>query len=155
MQNILIPILVVLVGWLIHIRYKEVCQKREKFNKEYSKFDGPLFRFVNALQDKKISLNACLITEFNGHKFAKEIFINNLRGRQLNKFNQKWAEYEEEYYQIKDLGVLGAAAAIAPSPEALASASHLDSEKWELERKRKICGIITELLKISKRKIWL
>jgi hypothetical protein len=51
--------------------------------------------------------------------------------------------------------VNGVAAAIAPSPEALASASHLDAEKWELERKRKICGIITELLKISKRKIWL
>jgi len=155
MQYILIPILVVLVGCFIHIRYKEVCQKREKIDKEYSNFADPLLHFVNAIQDEEISLNASFLAEFNRHKFSKEIFINNLSGRRLNRFNQKWAEYEEEYYQVKNLGVFGVTAAIAPSQEALENATHLDAKKWELDRKRKIHGIITELLKISKRKIWL
>jgi len=152
MENILIPLLVVLVGWLVRIRYKEICQKREEFDKEYSNFAAPLFYFINAIQDEKISLNASLLSEFNEHKFAKEIFIDSLSGGRLNSFNQKWAEYEEEYYQVKDLGIL---VAIAPSQEALGNATHLDAEKWEVERKRKIHAIITELLKISKRKIWL
>jgi len=52
MQNvILIPVFCVLIGWLIHIRYKEVCQKREKFNEEYAKFSTPLLHFLNAIQD--------------------------------------------------------------------------------------------------------
>ena len=39
MQNIiLVPILCVLIGWLIHIRYKEVCNKRDHFRKEHSGF---------------------------------------------------------------------------------------------------------------------
>ena len=155
MENILIPILVVLVGWLIHIRYKEVCRKREEFDKKYSEFAAPLLNFVNAIQDERISLNLSLLAEFNDHKCAKEIFINNLSGRRLKSFNQKWVEYEEEYAQVKDLGVLGVAAAIPPSEEALAKATHLDAEKWEIERKRKIHSIVTELLKISKKKIWL
>ena len=155
MENILIPILVVLVGWLIHIRYKEVCRKREEFDKEYSKFAAPFLHFINAIQDEQISLNASLLAEFNEHKCAKEIFMNNLSGRRLNNFTQKWAEYEDEYYQVKDLGIFGVAAAIAPSQEALAKATHLDAENWEIERKRKIHSTITELLKISKRKIWL
>ncbi|HDH88414.1 MAG TPA: hypothetical protein ENF36_10355, partial [Desulfobacteraceae bacterium] len=129
MQNILIPILVVLVGWLIHIRYKEVCQKRKNFDKEYSKFAAALFHFINAIQDEKISLNASLLEEFNEHKVAKELFTNNLSGRRLNRFNKKWTEYEKEYYQVKNLGVFGVTAAIAPSQEALAKATHLDAEK--------------------------
>ena len=39
MQYIIqVSILCVLIGWLIHIRYKEVCDKRECFPKEYYGF---------------------------------------------------------------------------------------------------------------------
>ncbi|OGW16417.1 MAG: hypothetical protein A3G93_04330 [Nitrospinae bacterium RIFCSPLOWO2_12_FULL_45_22] len=97
MQNIiLIPILCVLIGWLIHIRYKEVCQKRENFDKEYAKFADPLLHFLNTLQDKGVSLNYSLLTEFKNHRAMKEIFAKNLSGRCLDRFNQKWAEYEKD-----------------------------------------------------------
>ncbi len=155
MQNIvLIPILCVLIGWLIHIRYKEVCQKRENFDKEYSKFSAPLLHFINAIQDKKISLNASLLSEFDSHKSAKDIFLHNLKGRRLDRFNQKWAEYEKQYQEVAGRGVFGIGAAIAPSLEALQGATPDDPPKWEADRKQKIHTIITVLLEISKVKIW-
>jgi hypothetical protein len=70
-------------------------------------------------------------------------------------FNKKWAEYEDEYNQVKDLGVTGVVVAIAPSLEALHGAGPDDPKKWETDRKQKIHSIITELLKIAKAKIWL
>lgn len=152
---ILIPILCVLIGWLIRIRYKEVCQKREDISKEYAKFADPLLHFINAIQDKKISLNASLLSEFDSHKTAKDIFVQNLKGRRLDRFNQKWSEYEDEYNQVSNLGIFGITTAIAPSQEALAHATTGDAANWEADRKKRIHYIITELLKISKVRIWL
>lgn len=155
LRPIFIVILPVLITAYITIRYTETKKRREKFGEEYSNFRGIFIYFINALKSESVSLNYTILTEFKAHQGAKDIFIHNLRGPRLKRFNKKWAEYEAEYYKVKDLGVFGVAAAIAPSQEALANATHLDAKKWELERKRKIHDIITELLKISKREIWL
>ena len=155
MNAILVSILIALVVALIGIRYKEVSQKRTKFDAEYSKFSDPLHHFLNAIHDNAVSLNNFLLTEFNNHKSVKEFFVKNLRGRRLKRFNQKWAEYEDEYNQVKDLGVTGPVVAIAPSLEALHGAGLDDAKKWETDRKQKIHSIIAELLKIAKAKIWL
>lgn len=155
MENIAIPILVVLVGGFLTIRYKEVCKKREKCDKEYSDFKSTFLNFIKCLEEPEISLNTMILSEFPIHNDARRKFIHNIKGSRLNRFNKKWAEYEEEYNQVKNLGVFGIAAAIAPSHEALINATHLDAEHWELARKKKIHRIITQLLKISKRNIWL
>lgn len=156
MQNIiLVPILCVLIGWLIHIRYKEVCNKRDHFRKEHSGFTNSFLEFVESLESETISLNTSILSEFQQHRRAKDAFIHNLNGLRLKRFNKQWVEYEEEYNSVADQGVFGRFAAFAPSQEALEKATHLDAQQWELERKKKIHAIITELIEMSKKKIWL
>ena len=156
MQNIiLVPILCVLIGCLIHIRYKEVCNKRERFRKEHSGFTNSFFDFIECLKSETISLNPSILSEFPQHKRARNAFIDNLKGLRRKRFNKKWAEYEKKYNTVANQGVFGRLAAFAPSQEALEKATHLDAEQWELDRKKKIHRIITQLLKISKRNFWL
>lgn len=106
------------------------------------------------MEDNGTSLNYILLTEFKGHLAAKNIFIRNLKGKRLERFNQKWAQYEEQYQEVNGLGVFGVGAAIAPNLEALHGAGPDDPKKWEADRKQKIHSIITELLEIAKIKIW-
>ena len=155
MQNIiLIPILCVLVGWFIHIRYKEVSRKRTKSDQEYSNFAEPLSHFITSIQDKKVHLNYALSTEFENHRLLKDIFIMNLRGHRLRRFNEKWAQYEEHYQEVAKHGAFGIGAAIAPSLEALQGATPDDPPNWEAAKKKEVHSIISELLKIAKVKIW-
>ena len=153
-NKILIPILCVLIAWFIRIRYKEVSDKRAKFAKEHSDFADTFLEFIECLNSKDIALNPEIRSGFPQHKRAKDAFIHNLKGSCLDRFNKKWTEYEYEYNQVNDLGVFGIVAAIAPSSEALAHATPDDPSKWEADRKQKIHTIITELLEISKVKIW-
>ena len=155
LKPILIVILPVLIIAYITIRYTETKKKREKYNEEYSNFRGVFLDFINALKSESVSLNYAILTEFEVHQGAKDIFIHNLKGFRLKRFNEKWAEYEREYYKIKDLGIFGVAAAIAPDAESLRKATSLDAQQWEFERKANIHRIVTEVLEISKRKIWL
>ena len=155
MQNIiLLPILCVLIGWLIHIRYKEVNQKRAKFAIEYSSFTNNFLGFIEDLENKTVSLNASILSEFPQHSRAKNAFVHNMRGFRLKRFNEKWAEYEKEYNTVNNQGIFTRFAAFAPSQEALEKATHLDAEQWEIDRKENIHHIITQLLEISERNIW-
>lgn len=154
MGNYLIPILVVLIGAFITIRYSEIKRKREKFDKEYSEFKNSFFPFINTLENIEINLNVALLSDFPIHNDAKRKFVHNLAGTRLDRFNEKWAEYEEEYYKVKDLGLFGIAAAIAPDEVALSNATPLDAQQWEFDRKKHIHKIIHELFEISKIKIW-
>ena len=154
METIIITILIALVGWFVTIRYKEVSQKRVKFNEEYFKFSEPLLHFAVGIQDKKVALNYALSTTFKTHRLLKDVFIRNLKGKRLKKFNEKWTQYEEQYQEVNSLGVFGIGAAIPPNLEALHKAGPDDPPKWEADRKQKIHSIITELLKIAKIKIW-
>ncbi len=154
MEKIIVSAFGILLAAFIAERFYAIHKKRAKFDKEYSKVSEPLLHFLNTMQDKRASLNYLLLTEFKGHRAAKNIFIRNLKGRCLYRFNKKWAEYEVEYNQVNDLGVFGIGAAIAPSPEALGHATSDDAANWEIDRKQKIHQIITELLEISKVTIW-
>jgi len=158
MEIIAIPILVVLVGSFITIRYKETMKKRDKFDEEYSKFSKPLLHFIEGIKDSRVDLNSSFLTEFRGQKLLKDVFIRNLKRKRLNRFNQKWAEYEAEYNQVKGNGVHLIGAAIAPSQEALENAIRSRDRnaprKWEADRKQNIHNIISELLEIAKIKIW-
>ncbi len=147
---ILIPILCILIAGFITIRYKEVSYRRERFDNEYSEFSKQFFDFKDVLESDTISLNAYLLSEFGRHKRAKDIFIHNLKGGSLKRFNKKWAQYENENNQIKQFGVFAAVTAIPPE-----NTGTDDPAQWEHERKIKIHRIIQELLKIAKIKIWL
>jgi len=50
MENAVISILVLLVGWFIHIRYQEVSKKRERFDTEYTAFKNEFFDFKDVLE---------------------------------------------------------------------------------------------------------
>jgi len=154
MEKIIVSAFGILLTAFIAERFYTVHKKRTNFDKEYSKFSEPLLNFLNTMQDNGASLNYLLLTEFKGHRASKNIFISNLKGRYLDSFNKKWAEYEEQYQEVAGGGVFGIGAAIAPSLEALQGATPDDPPKWEADRKQKIHAIITELLEISKPKIW-
>ena len=154
-ETIAIPILVALVSGFIAIRYKEISQKREKFNNEYSDFTDSFLEFIECLESKTIGLNSSILSEFLQHRRAKDVFIHNLKGLRRWRFNKKWAEYEEEYNEVADRDVFTRYAAIAPNREALEKATSLDAEQWEIDRKKKIHRILNQLFKISKRNIWL
>jgi hypothetical protein len=66
-------------------------------------------------------------------------------------------QYEEKYYQVKNLGPLGIAVAIAPDHFELEKAKNNPHvmEKWEADRRKELHGIILNLIKISEKKGWL
>ena len=154
MGKIIISAFGILLAAFIAERFYTIHKKREKFDKEYTKFSEPLLNFAVGIQDKKVTLNYALSTEFKNHRLLKDVFISNLKGKRLRRFNEKWAEYEEHYKEVANRGVFGIGAAIAPSPEALANATPDDPPKWEADRKTEVHSIITELLEIAKIKIW-
>jgi len=153
-MEIIIPVFVILFSAFIAERFYAVHKKREKFDQEYSKFSEPLLHFLNAIEDNGTSLNYILRTGYKSHLAAKNIFIRNLKGKRLERFNQKWAQYEEKYQEVNGLGACSVGVAIPPNLEALHRVGPDDPKKWEADRKRKIHSIITELLKIAKIKIW-
>lgn len=154
MEKVIVSVFGVLLAAFIGERFYTVHKKRDQFDQEYTNFTEPLLHFLNVIQDKGTSLNYLLLTEFKGHLAAKSIFIRNLKGKRLERFNQKWAQYEDHYKQVSDLGVLGIGAAIAPNLAALQGAGPDDASEWETDRKNDIHAIITELLEIAKARIW-
>ena len=80
--------------------------------------------------------------------------MQHLTGRRKRDFMQKWQEYEEKYYQVKNLGVLGMCMAIAPSVEELekAKSSPHVMDQWELDRSKELHKIVHDLLQIAKKK---
>jgi hypothetical protein len=155
MNSTIIPILAVFLAGLITIRYQEVSKKREKFDKEYSEFADAFLDFFKTLESSTANLNYSIITEYPIHIEARKRFIHNLKGSRLNSFNKKWGEYTEHYNTVNDLGPLGVTISIAPSNKELQNATHLDAPRWESDRKNKIHVLISDLLVISKIKIWL
>ncbi|MRR06534.1 MAG: hypothetical protein EG828_06245 [Deltaproteobacteria bacterium] len=80
--------------------------------------------------------------------------MQHLNGRRKRDFMQKWQEYEEKYYQVKNLGVFGICAAIAPNVEELekAKSSPYVMDQWELDRRKELHQIVHDLLQIAKKK---
>ena len=154
MEKIIISAFGILLTAFIAERFYTIHKKREIFNREYAKFSEPLLNFTIGIQDKKVNLNCALSAEFKNHRLLEDVFIRNLKGKRLRRFNEKWAEYEKHYNEIANCGVFGIGAAIAPSSEALANATPDDPPKWEADRKNEVHSIITELLEIAKMKIW-
>lgn len=155
MDSTIIPILAILIAGFITIRYKEASKKREKLDKEYSEFSDAFLDFFKTLESSTANLNYSIVTEYPRHIEARRRFIHNLKGSRLNSFNKKWGEYTEHYNTVNNLGPLGVTISIAPSNEELQNATHLDAPRWENDRKNEIHEIISELLIISKFKIWL
>lgn len=154
-KKIFIPIVVALISALITIHYKETRIKRQRFEKEYAAFRNIIFPVIGMLEQGS-HLNTILLSEFPVHEEAKRNFINNLRGIRRKRFKKKWDAYENKYYEIKNLGLSGAFAAIAPNTEALNSnPPHSVVQGWEDARKEQLIKIICSILEISKRNWWL
>jgi hypothetical protein len=153
-MEIMIAAFGIFLSAFIAERFYSLHKKQEKFDQEYAKFSEPLLYFLNVVETNKSSLNYILLTEFKGHLAAKNIFVINLKGKRLERFNQIWMQYEKQYQEVNEFGVFGVGAAIAPNLEALNGAGPNDPEKWEADRKQRIHSIITELLEIAKSRIW-
>jgi hypothetical protein len=149
-MEIMIAAFGILLSAFIAERFYTLHKKQEKSDQEYTKFSEPLLHFLNVIETNNSSLNYILLAEFKGHLDAKNIFVRNLKGKRLERFNQIWAQYEKQYQEVNELGVFGVGAAIAPNLEALHGAGPNDPEKWEADRKQRIHTIITELVTIQR-----
>ena len=138
--------------YLSHL-LKVSTEKHQKFLSDAALCRAAFVEFIECLESETINLNLSILSEFPQHRRAKNVFIDNLRCLRLYRFNKKWAKYEKEYNTVANQDVFGRLAAFAPNQEALEKGTHLNAEQWELDRKKKIHSIITQLLKISKRNI--
>lgn len=158
MEGFAIPLLSVvsaLTVALIAIRHQETTKKRDKFAAEYLEFKEAFTELVKCLEGGS-SLNVGLLQEYPIHCDARRKFIHNLKGCRLNRFTKKWTEYEEHYKEVECRGPFGIPCAIAPSYEALHSnPSPKEVRQWEVDRKNEVHKVITELLEISNKKIWI
>ncbi|BEH09083.1 MULTISPECIES: hypothetical protein [Geobacter] len=152
---------IAIVGYLGGKLIETVIQRqrddRQEFRTAYAKFAETFSFYLQQLETGETTLNILIVSEFPKHDLARRDFIRYLQGSRKRKFHRKWLEYEEKYYQVKNLGVLGACVAIAPSTEDLekAKCSPEMMEKWELDRRKELHRIIHGLLQIAEKQSWL
>ena len=94
--------------------------------------------------------------EFPKHDLVMRDFIRYLGNHSRRRFISEWNKYEVKYYEVKNLGVFGLVAAIAPNIEVLNNVkSPIEMERWEFDRRKELHKIITSLFNIAKNKGWL
>lgn len=152
-----VAILGYLGGKLIEIFIQRQRDDRQEFKTAYAKFAESFSFYLQQLETGETTLNVLIVSEFPKHDLARRDFIRLLSRSRKKQFGHKWMQYEEKYYQVKNLGVLGMCVAIAPNEFELekAKCSPDEMEKWELDRRRELHKIILDLLKISEKKGWL
>lgn len=152
-----VAILGYLGGKLIEIYVQRQRDDRQEFRTAYAKFAERFSFFLQQLETGETSLNVLILSEFPKHDLARRDFIRLLSESRKKQFDYKWMQYEEKYYQLKELGVFGMCTAIAPSEFELGKAkcSPVEMDKWELDRRRELHKTIHELLKIAEKKGWL
>jgi len=153
--GISIPILSVL-GYLVH---KYISHRLEvsrdnatAFRSAYGIFRKAFSHTIQQLETGDTTLNLLILGDFLEHDLAMKDFIHNLRGFRKTRFLEKWEEYENKYYEIKNLGVLGFTTAIAPTIEELNNYTPRDMERWEHNRSKELYKLIHDLLSISSKK---
>ena len=152
--KILIAPLGYIIGKVIEIIIYRFNTNWQGFRTAYSKFAEAFTSFLQQLDIGDDTLNALILIEFPKHDLARRDFIRHLKGSRKRKFNQKWLQYEEKYYQIKQFGAMGIVMSFAPNVEAMrkARSSPQDKIKWEADRRKELYNIISDLLKIAERK---
>jgi len=158
--GISIPVVAIigyLGGKLIEIFVQRQRDDRQEFRTAYAKFAESFSFYLQQLETGETTLNVLIVSEFPKHDLARRDFIRLLSKSRKKQFDHKWMQYEEKYYQVKNLGVLGMCVAIAPNEFELVQAkcSPIEMEKWELDRRRELHKLIHELLKIAEKKGWL
>ena len=144
-------------GKLIETAIQRQRDDRQEVRTAYAKFAETFSFYLQQLEAGETTLNILIVSEFPKHDLARRDFVRHLTGSRKSKFHHKWLEYEEKYYQVKNLGVLGMCIAIAPNAEELemARCSPEVMDKWELDRRRELHEIIHDLLQIAEMKSWL
>jgi hypothetical protein len=126
--------------------------RNQEYKTAYLKFAGIFTEYLQALENRKLTLNCLIVDEFPKHDLARRDFVRYLRGSRKRKFAEQWMQYKEKYDQVKNLGMMYMAIAIAPSGVDLKKVrpSPQQITQWEVDRRKEIYKIIDELLKIAK-----
>jgi hypothetical protein len=150
----LIAILGYVAGKVIEVLVVRRRDNRQEFRSAYVKFAETFTDYFQALDNIEITLNTLIVGEFSKHDLAMRNFLRFLDGRRKKKFLRKWYEYEQKYYQIKQLGPMGMAVAIAPSDVDINKVGHKPEEmiRWDVNRRKELYKIINELLQIADKK---
>jgi len=125
--------------------------RKQEYRTAYAKFAETFTPYLQDLEMGQSTLNVLIVGEFPKHDLARRDFIRHL-GRRKKKFHRKWLEYEEKYYEVQRLGTMGMAVALAPPSFDLARTrpSPEDMIQWELDRRRELHKIVSELFHIAK-----
>ncbi len=144
-------------GKLIETIIQRQRDDRQESRTAYAKFAETFSFYLQQLETGETTLNILIVGEFPKHDLARRDFIRHLRGSRKRKFHHKWLEYEEKYYQVKNLGVLGMCMAIAPNVEELekAKCSPELMDKWEYDRRKELHKNVHDLLQIAEKQSWL
>ncbi|MBA4313159.1 MAG: hypothetical protein C0417_11080 [Chlorobiaceae bacterium] len=123
---------------------------RQEYRTSYAKFAESFSSFLQQLEMGPATLNLLIVEDFPKHDLARRDFERYLSRRTKGRFYRKWLEYEEKYYQVKQLGIMGMAVALAPPGFDLRTSRPTpeDMIQWEFDRKKELRGIIHELLEI-------
>ena len=142
-------------GKLIETIIQRQRDDGQEFRTAYAKFSETFSFYLQQLETGGTTLNILIVSEFLKHDLARRDFIRYLRGSRKRKFHHKWLEYEEKYYQVKNLGPIGMCIAIAPDTEELGKCTPELMDKWEYDRSKELFIIVHDLLKIAEKQSWL
>jgi len=144
-------------GKLIESEFQRRRDDRQEFKTAYAKFAETFSFYLQQLETGETTLNILIVSEFPRHDIARRDFIGYLGDSRKREFNHKWLQYEEKYYEVKNLGVLGMCMALAPNEEELEKAKCSPDlmNKWEVDRRKELHKIILAMLHIAKKKSWL
>ncbi len=137
---------------LFQLLIDQYRSRSQEYRTAYAKFAETFTPYLQDLEMGESTLNVLIVGEFPKHDLARRDFIRHLGRRSKRKFDYKWLEYEQKYYEVKQLGVIGMAVALAPPGYDLVKNRPMpdDMIKWELNRRQALHNIITELLHITK-----
>lgn len=144
-------------GKLVEAEFQRRRDDRQEFRTAYAKFAETFSFYLQQLETGETTLNILIVSEFPKHDLARRDFIRHLNKSRQREFNHKWLQYEEKYYQVKNLGVFGICAAIAPNVTELekAKCSPEIMNKWEHDRSKELFKIVHDMLRIAEKKGWL
>ena len=146
-----IGIYLVIIGAFINSLLNLLRDRSQEYKTAYAKFAATFTDYLQALENREVTLNLLIVGDFSNHDLARRDFVRYLRGSRKRRFAHKWEQYKEKYDQVKNLGAMGMAIAIAPSGMDLKKTRPSPQQiiQWEIDRREELYKIINELLKIA------
>lgn len=128
---------------------------RNAYKTAYKVFRSIFTDTLQQLETGDTTLNVLILQDFPKHDAAFKEFYPSFKFLRKRRIYKKWHEYENMYYELKNIQMpFALAMAIPPPGESIMNPTPEVTQQWENIRADKLYNIIHDLLKLTIKNRW-